>query len=91
MQTTKQPCADPELTLNVCQRIVERVKSLGANETSARLSLSEKPLVSIALTIHRSPDPELAAEALTLFEDLLDLQAHDAFNKLRELDGRFAK
>jgi hypothetical protein len=90
-QLTKFMVHDARLTLNVCQRIVERIKSLGANETSARLSLSQKPLVSIALTIHRNPDPELAAEALTLFEDLLDMQAHDAFNKLRELDGRFAK
>ena len=88
---TKFMVHDARLTLNVCQRIVERIKSLGENETSARLSLSEEPLVSIALTIHRSPDPVLAAEALTLFEDLLDMQAHDALNKLRELDGRFAK
>lgn len=81
--------SEPRLTLSVCQRIVDRIRSLGSSETSARLSLSEEPLVSIALTLHRSPDPQLAAEALTLFEDLLDLQAHDAFNKLRELDGRF--
>lgn len=88
---TKFMSHDPRLTLSVCQSIVKRIKSLGANETAYRLSLSEEPLVSIALTIHRSPDPELAAEALTLFEDLLDLQANDAFKKLRELDGRFTK
>lgn len=88
---TKYMSHDPRLTLSVCQSIVKRIKSLGANETAYRLSLSEEPLVSIALTIHRSPDQELAAEALTLFEDLLDLQANDAFKKLRELDGRFTK
>lgn len=82
---------DARLTLKVCQCIVGRIKSLGANETSARLSLSAEPLVTIALTIHRSPAPELAADALTLFEDLLDLQARDAFKKLRELDGRFTE
>jgi len=83
--------SEPRLTLDVCRQIVDRVRQLGTNETTARLSMSEEPLVSIALTLHRSPDPQLAAEALTLFEDLLDLQAHDAFNKLRELDGRFTK
>lgn len=88
---TKFMSHDPRLTLSVCQSIVKRIKSLGANETAYRLSLSEEPLVSIALTIHRSPEQELAAEALTLFEDLLDLQANDAFKKLRELDGRFTK
>ena len=78
---------DPDLTLRVCQAIVNAIKE---TDDGYRINhgLSESHLVQIALTLHRSSNLEIREKALDLFEDLFDLRAHSAVQGLKELDRR---
>ena len=78
---------EPELILRICQRIVTTAK-LSATNSETRFGPSISHLVAIALTLHRNPDPTLRTEGLTLFEDLLELDAYGTSQALTELDQR---
>ena len=78
----------PELVFAVCRAVIDRALELQRQDAWSRLGLSEEELVLIALTLHRNTDPKIRSDALTLFEDLMELQAHGAFEKLNQLDQR---
>jgi hypothetical protein len=78
---------EPELVLRVCQRLVTSSKQ-AAGDSNFQYGMSSAHLIAIALTLHRHPDNTIRTEALTLFEDLLELDAYHASQALTELDQR---
>ena len=78
---------EPELILRVCQRLITPSKQ-AANDSNFQYGMSSAYLIAIALTLHRHPDNTIRTESLTLFEDLLALDAYHASQSLTELDQR---
>ncbi len=73
--------------LRICQGVVSAVKR-ATNESDARFGASIPHLIAIALTLHRHPNDSIRTEALSLFEDLLEIDAHGASDALVAIDQR---
>jgi len=77
----------PLLVLRICQKLVAAERNGQAKAGRYGLGLGEEILVKIATTLHRKDEP-IRKEALTLFEDLQEIEASGVKNYLQELDGR---
>jgi hypothetical protein len=77
----------PQLVLRVCQRIVATVRA-ARDISQTQYGESIGHLVTIALTLHRDSNQTIREESLSMFEDLLDMNAYTAADALKHLDQR---
>lgn len=78
-----------ELTLRVMRKIVDGLQALARESPIYGMGFIEGDFLDIILTIHRkSKTKEMREKSLTLYEDLMDLEIHGAFERLKELDQR---
>jgi hypothetical protein len=82
----EQVAAEPEIIGRICNRVVEAGKTKIRN-ISSRLALTAESIVSIALTLHRKPQP-FRTIGLELFEKLIDSNIPHARQALDILDRK---
>jgi len=78
--------AEPEIIGRICNRVLEVGKTEIRN-IGSRLALIAEPMVSIALTLHRKPQP-FRTIGLELFEKLIDSNIPHARQALDILDRK---
>jgi hypothetical protein len=78
--------AEPEIIARICNRVLEVGKTEIRN-IGSRLALIAEPMVSIALTLHRKPQP-FRTIGLELFEKLIDSNIPHARQALDILDRK---
>ena len=81
-----QTATEPEIIGSICNRVLEAGKTEIQN-VGSRLAFIAEPIVSIALTLHRKPQP-FRAIGLDLFEKLIDSNIPHARQALDILDRK---
>lgn len=81
-----QTSTEPDLIARICNRVLEAGKSEIQN-VGSRFAFIAEPIVSIALTLHRKPEPHRTI-GLDLFEKLIDSNISYARQALEILDRK---